>query len=546
MKQGFFWRIPLALIVLLASTVYLVPTYTAFMQDKKAGADKHASSVDRNADSFVQRFFPDARVNLGLDLRGGIHLTLGVEVETAIRNSLTQMGRELMNSANAEGLLMTRPRLLPDDTLECTLTLPEKKAAFEEYAAKYFPQLDFSAPQTVGGKNLRYVASLRGDARSRMEDQALEQALTTIRNRIDQFGVAEPDIRKQQGGRIVIQLPGMKDTKRATDIIGKTAHLEFRSVREGLEDRSVPPPGIEFLPEFVKGDDTSQGQAGRIAVEKEPVLTGDHVTNAQVRFDNDRNEYSVSISFDRRGGDIFSRYTRDNIGRRLAIVLDNRVYSAPVIQSEIHGDASITGRFSAVEANDLAVVLRAGSLPAPVKVLEERTVGPSLGEESISMGITAALIGGALIVLFMFVYYGVSGLIADLMIIFDILLILAGMAAFGATLTLPGIAGIVLTIGMAVDANVLIYERIREELRHGLSTKAAIDLGFSRAMLAITDSNLTTVIAALILYEFGTGPIRGFAVTLTLGIIASMFTAIFVSRIIFDLWMNKPGRALSI
>ncbi len=531
MKQGLFWRIPVAVIVIFISILYVLPS----MLTKPGDGGK----------STLQRFLPDAHINLGLDLMGGIHLTLGVEVDTAIKNALTQMGRDVMNAANAEGLLMTRPRLLPNDTLECVLTLPAKKAAFEELMAKSFPQLSFGAAQTVGEGNLQYIASLQPSARKNMENQALEQALTTIRNRIDQFGVAEPDIRKQQDGRIMIQLPGLESSERAINIIGQTAHLEFRAVREGLAGRTVPPPGVEFLPYFERNKE-NQDTESRIAVEKEAVLTGDRVSNAVARFDNERNSYSVAISFDRRGADQFARFTRDNIGKRLAIVLDNRVHSAPVIQAEILGDASITGNFSAEAANDLAVVLRAGSLPAPVKILEESSIGPTLGQESINMGITAALIGGVLIMIFMLVYYGVSGLIANVMLILDVLLILAGLAAFGATLTLPGIAGITLTLGMAVDANVLIFERIREELNHGLSSVMAIELGFSRAILAITDSNLTMIIASVILYQFGTGPIRGFAVTLTLGIIASMFTAIFVSRIVFNFWITKPEQKISI
>jgi len=257
----------------------------------------------------------------------------------------------------------------------------------------------------------------------------------------------------------------------------------------------------------------------------------------------------VSMTFNSRGARIFGRVTGENVKERLAIVLDGEVYSAPVIQDKITGGrAQITGRFSTDEAHDLAIVLRAGALPAPVNVLEERSVGPSLGQESIDKGVKAALLGGALVLLFMALYYSFAGVVADLVLVLNIVLIMAGLAAFGATLTLPGIAGIILTIGMAVDANVIIFERIREEIRRGLTPRAAIDEGYSKATLTILDANVTTVIAAIILYQFGTGPIRGFAVTLTLGILASMFTAIFVSRILFDLWTakRKPGAALSI
>jgi preprotein translocase subunit SecD len=263
--------------------------------------------------------------------------------------------------------------------------------------------------------------------------------------------------------------------------------------------------------------------------------------------DSRDNSPYVRLSFNSRGAVLFERITGDNVKRSMAIILDGKAHSAPVIQQKISGgNASITGSFTTVEAQDLALVLRAGSLPAPVSIGEQRTVGPSLGQESIDQGIKAALVGGIVVVLFMAVYYGLSGMVANLMLAFDVILILAGMAAFGATLTLPGIAGIVLTLGMAVDANVLIFERIREEMKNGLTPVAAIKTGFSRATVAIMDSNLTTIFAAVVLYQFGTGPIRGFAVTLTLGIIASLFTAIFVSRVIFDLWMGPKGRTLSI
>ena len=401
-----------------------------------------------------------------------------------------------------------------------------------------------TAPATEG--RTRYTLALSSAARAKGVDMTVDQAVATIRNRIDQFGVAEPDVRRQKGSnRIIVQLPGMSDPQRAVDIIGKTAHLEFRLVRDDVAPTSrLLPRGVQILPMEDRVDGGGAPEES-IAV-GEPVLTGANISNAVPAFDQN-GQSIVSLSFDREGARKFADITGENEGRRLAIVLDGRVRSAPRINEKIAGgSAQISGSFTPASANDLAVVLRAGSLPAPVVVLEQRTVGPSLGQESIDMGVTSAVLGGFVVIAFMLVYYGFSGLIADIMLVLDIGLILAGMAIFGATLTLPGIAGIVLTIGMAVDANVLIFERIREELRRGLSTLAAVEAGFSRAMLAITDSNLTTVIAALILYQFGTGPVRGFAVTLVIGIVASMFTAIFVSRIVFDIWMSKPGRKLSV
>ncbi len=520
MKQGLLWRIALALLVFIFSSAYLVPALLP-EQEKRPS------------------FLPDSRINLGLDLKGGIYLTLGIEVDKAVEISLLQTGRDVASMGGAKGLLMPKPRLLPGDKLELVLTVPEKRAEFEEFLAKNFPILVTEPPVVVGDRNLLYLASFTPAERARVEDMAVSQALTTIRNRIDQFGVAEPDIRKQQDGTIVIQLPGMQSTQRAVAIIGRTAHLEFRLVRSELEGRSILPPDVERLP-YIEGKSGMQ-----IVVEKEPALTGERVSNAVVQPDREvPGNYYVGISFDRRGEELFGKFTSENVGKQLAIVLDGKVYSAPVIRQAIYGDASISGTFSLEGASDLALVLRSGSLPAPVKVLEERTVGPSLGAESIERGVTAAVIGGLAIAVFMAIYYGMSGLVANAMLVLDVGLILAGLAGFGATLTLPGIAGIVLTLGMAVDANVLVFERIREELDKGLTPKAAVDAGFSRAMLAITDSNVTTAIAAALLYQFGTGPVRGFAVTLLLGIVISMFTAIFVSRIIFDIWMGKPGRKL--
>ena len=534
MKQGLVWRILVGLAVLLISAMYLLPTFVL-----DPGAGKEQSSQ-------LRRVLPDARINLGLDLMGGIQLTLEVGVTKALETSLAQTGEDLMREAKTRAILMTRPTPVPGDKLEFFLATPAKKGELDELIARYFNQLTVDPPQPAAEDKLKYRIGLSAQARDYLTNMTVDQALTTIRNRIDQFGVAEPDVRKQQGeNRISIQLPGMRDRERAIKIIGRTAHLEFRLVREDVSPDSRPlPRGVELLTMEMRGGDGRKYEK-KIVVDAQTALTGDRISNAVPRFDKDGSSF-VSVSFDRRGTELFSRLTGENIGRCLAIVLDGKVHSAPVIKDKIIGDASISGRFTPAEASDLAVVLRAGSLPAPVAVLEENEVGPSLGQESIDMGVKATLIGGALVVAFMALYYGWSGIVANAMLGLDVLLILAGMAAFGATLTLPGIAGIVLTLGMGVDANVLIFERIREELDRGLTPRAAVDAGFSRAMVAIIDSNLTTVFAALILYQFGTGPIRGFAVTLTLGIVASMFTAVFLSRIIFDIWMSKPGRKLSI
>ncbi|CAK7047367.1 MAG: Protein translocase subunit SecD [Desulfovibrio sp.] len=530
MRQGLRWRIAVTAMVLVFALIYLLPALPG-MQN-----------------SSLRRFLPDSNINFGLDLVGGIHLTLEVEVDKALENSLAQMGVDIRTLARDKNIMTLRPRLLPGgEKLEVVLARADQKAAFEELLAKQFPVLSFAAPQEIEGR-LKYVGVLTNDEKTRMAKLALSQAVTTIRNRIDQFGVTEPDIREQANdNRIVVQLPGIKDADRAIKIVGQTAHLEFRIVRDDVDAdriaRGLIPAGTEVLP--MVGKDGAA--ANDILVEKEAVLTGEYITDAGPAFDQKTNETYVRMNFNNRGAALFEQITSENKGRRMAIVLDGKVRSAPTIQERIGGGvASITGRFTTQEAQDLSLVLRAGSLPAPVTILEQRSVGPSLGQESIDMGVKAAMIGGVVVLVFMFIYYGISGLIANLMLMLDVMLILAGMALFGATMTLPGIAGIVLTLGMAVDANVLIFERIREELRKGGTPVAAIRTGFSRATLTITDSNLTTIIAAVVLYEFGTGPVRGFAVTLTLGIAASMFTAIFVSHIVYDLWMGKKGRKLSI
>jgi len=521
------WRICVALAALLISLVYALP------------------SVPGVSASFLGRILPDKKISLGLDLKGGIHLTLGVDVSKAVANSLAQTGQDLRVTAQEDGVVILRPRVVAGNVLEFTLPKGDQREKFQELAAKKFSVLALGAPATAEAGQLRYTARFTDEHVQQLADMALEQALRTIRNRIDQFGVAEPDIRKQSDNRIQVQLPGLSDTKRAVQLLGQTANLEFHLVREDVDPaRTVLPPGVAVYPML---DKKADGAEKSIALDRDALLTGGDISDARPAFDNMNQSY-VTLNFNSRGAAIFERITGENVGKRLAIVLDGKVYSAPNIRERISGGrASITGGFSTAEAQDLAIVLRAGSLPAPVSVLEERTVGPSLGQESIDSGIKAAMLGGVLVVVFMAVYYAVSGLIANLMLGFTMTLLMAGMAAFGATLTLPGIAGIVLTLGMAVDANVLIYERIREELQHGLTPLAAVKAGFERASIAITDSNLTTIIATAILYQFGTGPIRGFAVTLSLGVAASMFTAVFVSRIIFELWARRAGpKGLSI
>ena len=516
------WRIVVSLLVLLASIVYVLP------------------SLPGVGGSSLGNLLPDARISLGLDLKGGMHLTLGVEVDKAVSNSLSLTGQELRAQASEKGITVLRSRLTPDNRLEFLLPRAEQRTELQELLSKDFPQLAVDSPTQVEGGGLRFTAAFTPAAKAKIEEMALDQAVRTIRNRIDQFGVAEPDIRKQADFRIQIQLPGLTDSKRAIQLVGQTAQLTFHLVRDDVNPQGILPPGVALFPMVTVRPDGSTSES-MIALDKEPLMTGEDVADARPTFDNRDNKPSVGLSFNSRGAAMFERITGEHIHKRMAIVLDGKVHSAPTIQSRIGGGkASITGSFTPTEAQDLAIVLRAGSLPAPVTVLEERTVGPSLGKESIESGILAAVV-------VMPLYYGLAGLLADVMLVFTITMLMAGLAAFGATLTLPGIAGIVLTIGMSVDANVLIFERIREEIRQGLKPFEAVAVGFDRATISIVDSNLTTIIAAAILYQFGTGPVRGFAVTLSLGIVASMFTAIFVSRTAFGLWLGgNDGKKLSI
>jgi preprotein translocase subunit SecD len=376
---------------------------------------------------------------------------------------------------------------------------------------------------------------------ARLRQSAVDQSLETIRNRVDQFGVSEPIIQRQGENDILVQLPGVQDPKRAKELIGKTAVLEFKLVRDDANvqgyvegDRPVP-AGTQVLYETKKDDLGHRRKGEALLVESRTLMTGDVVVDAKVRPGELPNSRVVLLSLNPRGARIFEEVTGENVNRRLAIVLDNTIYSAPVIRERIGGGtAQIEGNFTSDEARDLTIVLRTGALPAPVTVAEERTVGPSLGRDSIRQGILSFIVGGSLVVIFMLVYYKLAGLLADVALIFNVLFLIASLAMLGATLTLPGIAGIVLTIGMAVDANVLINERIREELRLGKPPRAAIEAGYERALPSILDSNITTFLAGVIMFQFGSGPVKGFAVTLCIGLVSSVFTAVVGTRVVYD------------
>ena len=490
---------------------------------------------------------PRKTINLGLDLQGGIHLVLGVDVDKALEAQVERAGDAIRADLEKKGIGVSRIERKGSTELVVQLAAPQTwndaQTVFREQGV--FETRD--ADQAGG----RVTLALRPKEAATLRELAVRQGLETIRNRVDQFGVAEPSIQQQGDNRILVQLPGVQDPERAKALIGKTALLEFKLVDDRADPetalRSGPAAGDEIL--YQRRVDKESGQERKIpfVVQKKALLTGRDLATARVSIDQNTSEPYVSLEFNAAGGKAFGELTEQSVGKRLAIVLDGNVHSAPVIRERIpSGRAQITGGFTTQEATDLAIVLRAGALPAPVRVLEERTVGPSLGADSIRKGLLSTLTAALAVVVFMLIYYRLSGLIADLALGLNLVILMAAMAGFHATLTLPGIAGVVLTIGMAVDTNILIFERIREELRGGKTVRAAIDAGFTRAFRTVIDTHVTVLVSAAILYQFGTGPVKGFAVSLAIGILASLFTAVFFTRLVFDLIYMGPRRAASV
>ncbi len=515
--KGLKWRWLIILAVLIWAVIYLLPT---FVPNLPLG------------------FLPKNKIQLGLDLKGGIHLVLEVETNEAVKATVDSLAEEIETTLKKGKIPYLEVKRVGEDGIALKLIRAEDVEQLKELIKKEYPDLIWKG-EKVEGRLYLVSLKLKPERVTQIKKMAVSQALETIRNRIDQFGVAEPDIRQVGNDRILVQLPGIKDPQRAINIIGKTARLEFKlvddehSVQEALTGKI--PPGDEILYGITEDPVTHRQVKVPYLLKKRTLLTGEYIIDARVLIDPQFNEPYVAITFNKQGTKIFARITEQNVGKRLAIILDNKVHSAPVIREKIpNGQARITGNFTLEEAKDLAVVLRAGALPAPVKILEERTVGPSLGHDSIQKGVRASVIAGIIVLIFMAVYYGLSGVVADVALLANLLLLLAGLAMFQATLTLPGIAGIALTIGMGVDANVLIFERIREELRLGRTPRAAVEAGYSKAFWTIFDANTTTLITAIILFQFGTGPVKGFAVTLSLGILANMFTAVFMCKAIFD------------
>jgi preprotein translocase subunit SecD len=540
MKKKVLWKVILISVTLILAVIFFLPNMPVF----------------KYMPEWWKENMPHKGIVLGLDLRGGLHLVFEVEGDKAVEiqteryaASLKDMlaKKKITAEVNASGINIT---IKPS-------TSDIRKVIDENFPILTHVEADGSLVYKISDKEAR-----------RIEDSAAEQALETIRNRIDQFGVAEPTILRQGENEIVVELPGVKDPKRAIDLIGKTAQLEFKIVDDEAPVAAKLPQSIapgeeeDLLKEFagkIPQDDeilfekkinreTGEVRKVPILLKKQAALTGDLLSNAKVNIDTRYNEPYVSLSFNAAGAKLFEDVTGANVKKRLAIILDNTVYSAPVIQEKISGgNAQITGRFTMDEARDLSIVLRAGALPAPLKMLQNVTIGPSLGRDSIEAGKIAGIIGTIAVVVFMIFYYRLSGLIADFALLLNIILLLGAMASLNATLTLPGIAGIILAIGMAVDSNVLMFERMREELRAGKTPASAVDSGYSKAFWTIFDSHVTTLITAAVLFQFGTGPIKGFAVTLSLGVAINLFTALIGTKTVFDIIMSRVKvRTLSI
>ncbi len=532
MKKKILWRLILICVTVMLAIIFFLPNTPMF---------QHLPDWWKNN-------MPNKGIVLGLDLQGGLHLVFEVEGDKAVEITTDRYASRLRE-------LFAKKNVKADVNVSgLTITVSPSSAEARKIVDENYPTL--TAVETGD----RLVYKMSDKEATRIKDTSSDQALETIRNRIDQFGVSEPTIHRQGENEIVVQLPGVKDPKRAIDLIGKTAQLEFKLVdddaRVAAELPQLIAPGEEEnllkqfadkIPEdteilFEKKINRETGAVSKfpILLKKQSSLTGDLLSDANVNIDSQFSEPYVSLSFNAAGAKLFEEITGANVKKRLAIILDNTVYSAPVIQEKISGgNAQITGSFTMEEAKDLSIVLKAGALPAPLKMLQNVTVGPSLGRDSIEAGKMAGIIGTIAVVIFMIFYYRLSGVIADFALLLNIILLLGAMASLNATLTLPGIAGIILAIGMAVDSNVLMFERMRDELRAGKTPRAAVDSGYDKAFWTIFDSHVTTLITAAVLFQFGTGPIKGFAVTLSLGVSINLFTALVGTKSIFDVINSK-------
>jgi preprotein translocase subunit SecD len=481
---------------------------------------------------------------LGLDLRGGVHFLMQVDMKAALTKKADALGgdvRSLLRDRSLRHAGITREGNAVEVRFRDTATAASARALLTEQ----LPDLVWA--EQPDGTEVRLRGTLKPEAARAVQDQALKQNITTLHNRVNELGVAEPVIQQQGADRVVVQLPGVQDTAKAKDIIGRTATLEVRLVNESAEAQAALSGGaVPFGSERYL-----ERNGAPVIVFRQVVLTGDNLNDAQAGFDSQTQEPAVHLTLDAKGARIFKDVTRENVGKRMAILLFEKgrgeVVTAPVIRSEIGGGrVQISGRMTTQEANDVALLLRAGSLAAPMEIIEERTIGPSLGAENIAMGFDSVTWGFVAIILFMCAYYLLFGVFSSLALAFNLLLLVAVLSMLQATLTLPGMAAIALTLGMAIDANVLINERVREELRSGQPPQAAIATGYDRAFATILDSNITTLIAGLALLAFGSGPVRGFAVVHCLGILTSMFSAVMFSRGLVNLWYGRQKRLKSV
>ncbi len=507
------WKIFTILSICLLGLIFAAPNFLSSRQ---------ASSLPS--------WIPSKQISLGLDLQGGSHLLLEVQVQAVIKERLEALVDSMRSELRKSGIKYGK---LGVTATGATVTI--KNPALAEQARVLLRNLDSETTATVTDQG-RIDLTLTEQAVRDRRSAAIDQSIEIVRRRIDETGVREPTIQRQGDDRILVQLPGIDDPERVKRLLGKTAKLAFHMVDPRPASAGKTPPGSMRMPsadEF--GPD---GRPREYVLKKRVLISGDTLIDSQPTFQD--NQPVVSFRFDSIGGKRFGKATSENVGKLFAIVLDGKVISAPRIKSAILGGSGIiSGNFTVQSAQDLSLLLRAGALPAPLSILEERSVGPGLGADSIAAGKFASIIGMILVVVFMVVVYGRFGLMADVALIFNVILITAGLSVLQATLTLPGIAGIVLTIGMAVDANVLVFERIREETRAGRTPISSIDAGYSRAIKTIIDANVTTLIAAVLLYQFGSGPVRGFAVTLAIGIITSMFTAIMLTRLMVVTWLRR-------
>ncbi|APW47899.1 protein translocase subunit SecD [Rhodoferax antarcticus] len=478
---------------------------------------------------------------LGLDLRGGVHFMLQVDMQAALTKraeSLAGDVRTTLREKNIRHSGISREGQTIEVKFRDTATMAAAQAVFQDQFT------DLQTVETADGTDFKLTASIKSDAARRIQDQALKQNITTLHNRINELGVAEPVIQQQGLDRIVVQLPGVQDTAKAKDILGRTATLEVRMVDESAEARAAE-AGTGMVPLGSERYLERDGQP--VIVKKQVILTGENLTDAQPGFDGQTQEPTVNLNLDAKGTRIFRDVTRENVGKRMAILLFEKgkgeVVTAPVIRDEIGGGrVQISGRMTTMEANDTSLLLRSGSLAAPMEIIEETTIGPSLGAENIAKGFNSVTWGFLAVAVFMCLYYMLFGVFSSVALAFNLLLLVAVLSMLQATLTLPGMAAMALVLGMAIDANVLINERIREELRGGASAQAAIHTGYERAWATIFDSNITTLIAGLALLAFGSGPVRGFAVVHCLGIMTSMFSGVFFSRGVVNFWYGRKNR----